>query len=382
MNNLKDFKYPEWGEQFPGMIPKDLILDSAMEDGGIGWKEPQTSLWSGVVPKAKGIVDVTPAFLKLVDGEEYTLIVTIDGVTKQFTNTATTSQGEVILAGTDVLSFFSISYLRLYGTYYNTVSLNTTLSNDVQVSISLPEKVHKIDDDFLPESGAVVPQEDADILRNSISNGGMGWTEPGTELWSGTIEIGTDATVTPAFLEFEDGETVTLQLTVDGNTVVDTATASDHHGLNLDFETALIILWYDATTNTNTIGAVDGSVSHTVTISTPDTVHKIDEEFLPESGVFVVTFRGDNSEHTAACDKTWAEIYAAYTAGQQMVVCYDDSTNLYTCNAYVTIMNGSFQALNGTYLTYRPTDDDFLSINFFVDDADEPSVAVRFVSFK
>ena len=97
---------------------------------------------------------------------------------------------------------------------------------------------------------------------------------------------------------------------------------------------------------------------------------------------FVITFSGDSFEHTAACDKTWAEIYAAYTAGRQMVVRYDDGSILYTCNTNMDIGFGDIGCVGGTFLMYRPYDGDLLSANCFIDTNNEPSVRIDFTTIK
>jgi hypothetical protein len=61
---------------------------------------------------------------------------------------------------------------------------------------------------------------------------------------------------------------------------------------------------------------------------------------------FVVTFWGTTDDNTAACDKTWAEIEAAYNAGRTIIIRYVSDGVLFYLNTRITI-DGRTNAILG-----------------------------------
>ena len=179
MNNLNDFRYPEWGEQFPGMIPTDDIVKSAKESGGIGWIEDSQVLGTVVIPNGESSTSITPAILRLVDGEEYSLLVTIDGLTKELTATATTSHGDVVLYGNGSLESLIISYTARVDT--NVIDITHNTDHDLPITIATASVSHKINSQFLPESGADIPTPtvvDEGKVLTVDSEGSPAWAQP------------------------------------------------------------------------------------------------------------------------------------------------------------------------------------------------------------
>ena len=179
-------------------------------------------------------------------------------------------------------------------------------------------------------------------LAKSIQQGGLGWTEPGEVLWSGTItsEDGNSKIIDPAVLELEEGTTYSLSITVDGVTTDITETARDVFGDDTIFEIDLSNYRDVAPIQNFRYSPADGyniinvetvvEKDTPISISTPVTVHKIDDDFLPASGgVFVVNFTAIDNQSETTADKTPAEISAAATSGQVCIAFVAQSDAVY-----------------------------------------------------
>ena len=72
------------------------------------------------------------------------------------------------------------------------------------------------------------------------------------------------------------------------------------------------------------------------------------------SAPFVVTFSGTTKDGNAACDKTYAEIKAAYDAGREIKLRYKTGNTLYyDLNKYIYVVNDTNIDFNGNYLNIQ-----------------------------
>ena len=86
----------------------------------------------------------------------------------------------------------------------------------------------------------------------------------------------------------------------------------------------------------------------------PNVLEGMLDELVNSSGggsmPFYVTFSGDSSDSTAACDKTFAEVKEAYDAGKVIIIRYLNKNNI--SGEYKWIYSGSVMyGYNGEELT-------------------------------
>ena len=70
------------------------------------------------------------------------------------------------------------------------------------------------------------------------------------------------------------------------------------------------------------------------------------------SAPFIVTFSGTDANNDAACDKTYAEIKAAYDAGEEIKLMYQtgDASHYYDLNKYIFVASDTNISFDGNYL--------------------------------